>query len=166
MRHSKLITLTKGEINTKETTLRIPCVSITKFDDKFQEFVDELISCFKSLGRGVGLAAPQLGNNICVAVVNSGRNNGEKPFVIVNPKILNYSGEETSFDEGCFSLPGIKGKVYRKNKISVRYQNRYGKTIRRQINGFESRVFQHEIDHLNGILFTDRMRKEVSIYEV
>lgn len=86
--------------------------------------------------------------------------------MIVNPKILNYSGEETSFDEGCFSLPGIKGKVYRKNEISVKYQDRYGKTIRRKVNGFESRVFQHEIDHLNGILFTDRMRKEDSIYEV
>lgn len=76
MKYSKLITLTKGEINTKETTLRIPCVLITDFDDKFQEFVDELINCFKSIGRGVGLAAPQVGNNICVAVVNSGRKNG------------------------------------------------------------------------------------------
>lgn len=162
----RLVTLTKNEININKSPLRFACKPIISFENDFQLFIDDFILFFKGLERGVGLAAPQVGHNIRVAIINSERKNGEEPFVIVNPVITDYYGEETFYDEGCLSIPGFKGKVNRKNGIKVTYRDRNGKLINRDVEGFESRVFQHEIDHLNGILFTDRMRKEDSIYEV
>ncbi len=101
---------------------------------------------------GVGLAAPQIGKNIRLAVINS----KDGSFCLINPKITKKSWARELGQEGCLSIPGIFGKVKRHKKISVVYHNIDGKKIKLTAQGMMARVLQHEIDHLDGILFIDK----------
>ncbi|MBK5208279.1 MAG: peptide deformylase [Flavobacteriaceae bacterium] len=160
----KLIKISMNEINNPNISLRQISSEVNVFDKEFQQFVDDFLSFFIELNKGVGIAAPQIGKNIRVAIINSKRKDGEEPFVIINPEIIEYSGLDSSYDEGCLSIPGYKGKVIRKNLLHVRYQDRFANIIENHFEGFEARVFNHEIDHLNGILYTDRMNSEDRVY--
>lgn len=102
---------------------------------------------------GAGLAAPQVGKNIRLAVINS----KDGPICLINPKIMRKSWAKELGDEGCLSIPGIFGKVKRYKKITVIYYNQTGKKIRQITQGLMARVMQHEIDHLDGILFIDKI---------
>jgi peptide deformylase len=114
---------------------------------------------------GVGLAAPQIDKSIKLALVGITSNNPryksakKEDFqaIIINPKIIEYSKAKNFDWEGCLSLPGISGKVWRSNKIRVLYWDENGTKHIHDYEGFTARVFQHEIDHLYGILFVDRM---------
>ncbi|MEW5763134.1 MAG: peptide deformylase, partial [Bacillota bacterium] len=101
--------------------------------------------------RGVGLAAPQIGVSKRLVVVDIGKGLLE----LVNPEILWATGVERG-KEGCLSLPGLWGEVDRATEIEVRYLDRRGRELRFRATGFLARVLQHEIDHLDGILFIDR----------
>ncbi|MDF2840997.1 MAG: def [Clostridia bacterium] len=101
---------------------------------------------------GVGLAAPQVGVLRRVAVVDI----GEGLIELINPVIV-FEGGEAIDEEGCLSLPGINGAVCRPKKVIVRAQDRYGKTFEITATDLLARAFCHEIDHLNGILFTDKI---------
>lgn len=101
---------------------------------------------------GVGLAAPQIGQNIALAVINS----KDGAFCLINPKIIKKSWARELGQEGCLSVPGIFGKVRRHKKITLIYLDREGKKIKLTAQGLMARVLQHEIDHLNGILFIDK----------
>lgn len=101
---------------------------------------------------GVGLAAPQIGRNIRLAVINS----KDGIFCLINPKITKKSWARELAQEGCLSIPGIFGKVKRHKKISLTYFGRDGKKTKLTAEGIMARVIQHEIDHLDGILFIDR----------
>lgn len=105
--------------------------------------------------EGVGLAAPQVGVLRRVAVVDF----GEKYYELINPRILKASGELIG-EEGCLSVPGVRGKVKRPETITVTYLDRMGKRHKEEITGILARVFCHEIDHLDGILFVDKMIEE------
>lgn len=113
--------------------------------------------------HGVGLAAPQIGKPIQLAVLqtypNKNRPNlkAKGPIVIINPKITYYSKERVIDWEGCLSLEGIRGKVPRSKNIVVTYTNVFGKRVIEKASGFWARIFQHEIDHLNGIVYIDRV---------
>jgi peptide deformylase len=100
--------------------------------------------------KGVGLAAPQVGISKRIIVCDV----GEGPLKLINPKILNYEGEELAV-EGCLSLPNLFGEVERFTKIWVKGLNENGKVCKFEAQGWLARVIQHEIDHLEGILFTD-----------
>lgn len=102
---------------------------------------------------GAGLAAPQVGKNIRLAIINS----KDGPICLINPKIMRKSWAKELGDEGCLSIPGIFGKVKRYKKITVIYYNQTGKKIRQIAQGLMARVMQHEIDHLDGILFIDKI---------
>jgi peptide deformylase len=102
--------------------------------------------------EGVGLAAPQVGVLRRVAVVDI----GEGLIELINPVIV-FEGGEAIDEEGCLSLPGINGAVCRPKKVIVRAQDRYGKTFEITATDLLARAFCHEIDHLNGILFTDKI---------
>ena len=114
---------------------------------------------------GVGLAAPQIGLSYQLAVIEAGaqraKRKGQKirteRIVIINPKLLKASKEKTYDWEGCLSCDGIRGKVARHKKLTVRYVDERGLAHTRTVSGFLARVFQHEIDHLNGVLYVDRM---------
>ena len=119
---------------------------------------------------GVGLAAPQIGLPIQLAVIKIGKTPTRQdltalpPIVLINPKIERHSKEELQDWEGCLSLPAVRGLVPRYKQIVVSYYDGTGKKQRRVIDKFfQARVFQHEIDHLNGNLYVDRMRDMQSL---
>jgi len=109
---------------------------------------------------GAGLAAPQVDDSQQVILVEFGSDEEEDIpptlYVTVNPKIIRFSQEIVSGAEGCLSIPGFMGEVERAEEIVVEGQDRFGKPLKMKLKGWVARIFQHEIDHLNGILFTDR----------
>jgi peptide deformylase len=104
---------------------------------------------------GVGLAAPQVGVLRRIAIVEF----DEKFYELINPRILKAAGELIE-EEGCLSVPGVRGKVKRPETITVVYTDRTGKRLKQEITGLMARVFCHEIDHLDGVLFVDKMIEE------
>ena len=115
------------------------------------------------LSRGVGLAAPQVGVNVRLAVIDVSPGRG-LPMVLVEPRIVERSGSATD-EEGCLSVPGINGRVKRAARVVVEHEDLDGATCRIEAEGLLARVLQHEIDHLDGKLFIDRlgMAKRLSI---
>jgi peptide deformylase len=111
--------------------------------------------------NGIGLAGPQVGilKNIFVVDTSSLENQAIERVekVYINPEILNYSTEEIYYNEGCLSIPGIFEDVIRPDKIEVRYRNENFDVKEESLNGIVARIFQHEYDHLQGILFIDRL---------
>ena len=120
--------------------------------------------------QGVGLAAPQVGESIRLFVVdtypfsdNEDLSMEERNFlrgfkkVFINPKILLETGKEIVFNEGCLSIPGIREDVKRKDSITIKFQDLNGKSIKESFTGIAARVIQHEYDHIEGILFTDKL---------
>lgn len=125
-----------------------------------QEITDELRTIVKDMfetmhkARGVGLAAPQIGVNKRLMIIDIDGN----PLVFINPEILKKSGKETS-EEGCLSLPGLRENVQRATKLVARAVNINGKDFEIDAEGLLARAIQHEIDHLDGVLFIDRISK-------
>jgi peptide deformylase len=112
---------------------------------------------------GVGLAAPQVGESIRLIVVEYGDDEDEetpkKLYVMINPEITRASTETVLGAEGCLSIPGIQGEVERMEAVTVKGLNRNGRPMTVKAKGWLARIFQHEIDHLDGVLFTDRAEK-------
>ena len=112
---------------------------------------------------GVGLAAPQVGKSIRLFVIDADELKSSFPETegfkkaFINPSILESSEETVSMEEGCLSLPGISESVTRPKWVSVRYQDLDGEWHEERLEGFNARVFQHEYDHLEEVLFTDRI---------
>ena len=112
---------------------------------------------------GVGLAAPQINKSIRLFIVDSSPfyDDDDKKHslkkVFINAEILTEEGEEWVFNEGCLSIPGVREDVVRKSNITIKYQNENFVTITEKFDGVNARVIQHEYDHINGILFTDKV---------
>jgi peptide deformylase len=104
--------------------------------------------------NGLGLAAPQIGTSLRIIVYDAHEGNGLR--VLINPKIISRSGEQTEPKEGCLSIPGLQGVVKRANDLRVLGFDERNRQVSRRVKGLEARVIQHEIDHLDGILFIDR----------
>ncbi|WP_059170088.1 peptide deformylase [Bacillus sp. FJAT-27445] len=133
--------------------LEQPCKEIGKFDKKLAKLLDDMYETMIEFD-GVGLAAPQIGQPVRVAIVDIDDESGT--IEMINPKILAVSGEQTG-TEGCLSFPGLYGEVSRPNQVKVEAQDRKGKTFTLEADGFLARAIQHEIDHLDGILFTSKV---------
>jgi len=103
---------------------------------------------------GVGLAAPQIGQNVRLAIINT----ADGPISLINPKITGKSIRKEWGEEGCLSVPEVFGQVKRHKKINCQYFDKTGKKIILKAEGLLARVIQHEIDHLDGILFIDKMK--------
>ena len=139
---------------------------ITKFDKNLQTLIDDMIETMRA-APGVGLAAPQVDVSEQLIVVEYSEDDDddegdeekpEKPkklYVMINPEITKTSEEKVLGVEGCLSIPGIQGEVERFEAIQVKGLNRFGKPQKLKLKGWMARIFQHEIDHLNGVLFTD-----------
>lgn len=119
-----------------------------------QQFVNDMIETMK-VKDGVGLAAPQVNVSKRFIVATD----FEKTFALINPVIVGYSESTEEEVEGCLSIPGVQGKVNRPAKVVVRATEFGGKDIEIKASGLLARVFQHEIDHLNGILYLDRVEQ-------
>lgn len=143
--------------------LRRKARPVTTFDLSLQVLIDDMIETMRA-APGVGLAAPQVGEPLRVIVVEypEDEENEQAPlrlYVLVNPEIVKASAETELGVEGCLSIPGFVGEVERHSAITVRGLNRRGQPVRWKVKGWTARIFQHEIDHLNGVLFTDRARR-------
>jgi len=130
------------------------------FGPSLKALVDDLVETMRA-APGIGLAAPQIGVPLRVIVVELPQVEPEDPqrgrlFVICNPEVVRSWGEEEG-DEGCLSLPGYVGEVKRASRVTVKGQDPKGKKIRVKAQGLLARALQHEIDHLNGMLFTARL---------
>jgi peptide deformylase len=104
--------------------------------------------------KGVGLAAPQVGVNLRLAIIDI----GDDPLVLINPRIIKGSGKETG-DEGCLSFPGLTEKVERAKKVVAEATDIDGSRYEIEAEGLLARAIQHELDHLDGVLFIDRISK-------
>jgi peptide deformylase len=140
-----------------DPVLRAKCREVGDFGAGLRKLAADMIETMHA-APGVGLAASQVGVDLRVAVVDLSV--GEDPqqiHVVVNPEIVHPEGSETE-EEGCLSLPGINDKVSRPTRIAVRAVDLEGKPLEIQAEDWLARAFCHEIDHLNGILFTDHLR--------
>ena len=120
-----------------------------------QELVKNMMSTVQE-SNGAGLAAPQVGESLRICIVQY---DGEV-FVLINPKITSYSREKNINEEGCLSFPGKFIPIKRSTKIKARYLNEKGNEIKIKAEGMLARIIQHEVDHLNGILFIERTKKK------
>lgn len=111
--------------------------------------------------NGIGIAAPQVGKSVRMCLINL-EHLGLPPFILINPKILHKSWKKVELEEGCLSIPGVFGIVKRPEKIKVKAQNLEGKENVFEADGMVSRVIQHEVDHLDGILFTSKIIRKTS----
>jgi peptide deformylase len=123
---------------------------VTKFHARLAKLLDDMAETMYD-ARGVGLAAPQVGILKRAIVVDV----GEGLIEMVNPEIIEKKGEQISPPEGCLSIPNLLGEVRRANWIKVVGQDRHGNPLEIEAEGYLARAFQHEIDHLNGVLFID-----------
>lgn len=132
--------------------LEKPAKSITQFDAELEELAEDMFATMYA-AQGIGLAAPQIGKSIRIAVVDvtSGKN-PEAKIVLVNPEITHGEGEKRE-EEGCLSIPGFRGYVVRPQFVTIRAQNAKGEPFEIRGEDLLARAFCHEIDHLNGILF-------------
>jgi len=141
--------------------LKTVCAPIERFDHEIDTLVRDLIDTMVASGHSVGVAAPQIGVSRRVAVVDGsaskrGRDNQHGLLEMVNPEILAVEGRETS-REGCMSVPDYSGNVRRAESVVVQFFNRSGQRRVIRARGFEAIAVQHEIDHLDGFLFLDRV---------
>ncbi len=145
-------------ITVPNEVLRKNARKITKFDDDLRTLIDDMVETMRE-APGVGLAAPQIGVLEQVVVIEYGDEEDKeappKLYTIVNPEIKRMSNEKLMGVEGCLSVPGVVGDVERSTAIVVKGQNRNGQNVKYKLDGWIARIFQHEIDHLTGVLFTD-----------
>ena len=140
-----------------DETLRKPCKPMQKFDLRLWLLLRDMADTMRK-AEGVGLAAPQVGILRRVVVIDVGDENGL--IELVNPEIIAQEGEQEG-SEGCLSAPGRRGYVKRPNKVTVRAQDRKGKFFEITGEGLLARAFCHELDHLDGILYSDKEEYEI-----
>lgn len=145
-----------------DPVLRRKAKKITVIDKDLQILIDNMIETLR-VAPGVGLAAPQVSVSTRLIVVEYGEEDEEgdetkpkKLYVVINPEIVQASEELEMGVEGCLSIPNLVGEVERNVNIIVKGLNRHGKPVKISMEGWLARIFQHEIDHLDGIIFPDR----------
>jgi peptide deformylase len=139
--------------------LRLKAKQVTKFDAELQTLIENMFETMRA-APGVGLAAPQIGESLRLVVVEYTEDEDEnakpKKYVLINPEIVRRSEEMVTDLEGCLSLPGLVGSVERHQSVTVKAKNRFGKPLKIEAEEWLARIFQHEIDHLDGVLYIDR----------
>ena len=159
-------------VSIPDKILRQKTRPVTRFDGELQQLIDNMIETLRE-ANGVGLAAPQVGQPIQLAVIltlpeedDEGNEieDTRELFVIINPEIFWRSKETTKGIEGCLSIPGYVGEVERHESIRVRGQDRTGRKVRLRLYDWTARIFQHEIDHLNGELYIDKLTSPENIW--
>lgn len=148
------LTILKGKDNPILRTVSKPVKEVNKKTVKFLKEMDESMK----KANGVGIAAPQVGRNdrIFLVVLDN-----KKVMTMINPEITSHNDEMEVQEEGCLSLPGLWGQVPRYTELTVKYSDAGGQERRVKLKGFNARIIQHEIDHLNAKLFIDRVEGEL-----
>jgi peptide deformylase len=143
--------------------LRQKARKVTSFDAELQTLIDDMVDTMRA-APGVGLAAPQVDVPLRVIVVEFSEDPEDeetppKLYTLVNPEIARASAEEELGTEGCLSIPRIVGDVERPLTVTVKGLNRRGQSVKIKAGGWLARIFQHEVDHLNGVLFVDQAER-------
>ncbi len=139
--------------------VRFPNPILRKKAKPVKRITPEILKIIKNMesamrqAPGIGLAAPQIGESLRIIIADI----GEGLHILINPKITEKNGSQ-SFVEGCLSLPGVEGLVERASKVTVKAMNKNGENIKLAVEGLLATVFQHEIDHLEGCVFIDRVK--------
>jgi peptide deformylase len=152
----KIVTLPDPVLKRKAHT-------VNKFDKDLYALLDDMVETMRD-APGVGLAAPQIGLAERIIVIEyyerpedeEVEEAPKKVWAVINPEIVKASEEMLMGVEGCLSIPGLVGEVERHAEVQVKGLNRHGKPMKVKAKGWLARIFQHEIDHLNGVLFTER----------
>ena len=141
--------------------LRQKAKRVPTIDNSIQRLIDDMVETMRQT-HGVGLAAPQVGVSLRVVVLQMP---GEEPVAIINPEIARRSGEQEVI-EGCLSLPGYAGEIKRSASVTVKGWDRQGKAIRIKATGLMAQAVEHELDHLNGILYIDHLESQDGLHKI
>jgi peptide deformylase len=152
----QLVQLEHACFQTKETLLRKQTLKVVDFNNDLKKQVVDLIDTLMYHKIAIGLAAPQIGIQARFCAINL-KQDDSVTLVLINPEILSTSGKKDRKKESCMSLPHYRGAVERRDKVHIKYQNENGEHKNLEANGFFARVICHEIDHLDGMLYLDRM---------
>jgi len=140
--------------------LKRPTHPVTEFGEELSSLLPGMLEIMREAG-GVGLAANQAGLDLRMALVVANVEQEDRQedeiLLLVNPEIVQSSKEECSIEEGCLSIPGLRAEVTRPERIRLEYQDVQGRRSELETGGFLARVIQHELDHLDGVLFVERL---------
>ncbi len=144
-----------------DSVLRQKARRVPTIDSSIQRLIDGMVETMQQT-NGVGLAAPQVGVSLRVVVLQMP---GEEPIAIINPKMVKRVGER-EVTEGCLSIPGYAGEIKRSVSVTVKGRDRQGKTIRIKATGLMAQALEHELDHLNGILYIDHIEGQDKLHKI
>jgi peptide deformylase len=146
-----------------DRVLRQPAKRVAKVDDEIRQIVRQMLQTMYS-EDGIGLAAPQVAINKQIVVIDIDPENPEhQPLVLINPTVKSFGRELVATQEGCLSIPGVYLDVQRPEAIEVSFKDEQGRPRTIKATGLLSRAIQHEIDHLNGVLFVDRVNNQLAL---
>jgi len=144
-----------------DSVLRQKAKRVPRVDSSIQRLIDGMVETMQQVS-GVGLAAPQVGVSLRVVVL---RMPGEEPIAIINPEMVKRTGER-EVSEGCLSVPGYVGEIKRSVSVTVKGWDRHGKAIRIKATNLMAQVLEHELDHLNGILYIDHIESQDKLHKI
>jgi peptide deformylase len=153
-----LLQIEKGSENK---ILRADCEKVKKIDKKLFKFLDDMRATMYA-AQGVGLAAPQVGVNIRAVICRFNYDTDHETVVeMINPEILSKTDELLVMEEGCLSIPGKYDEVARHGSLTVKFTDRKGREQVLKLKGFNARIVQHEVDHIHGTLYVDKVEPKV-----
>jgi peptide deformylase len=144
-----------------DPVLRTKAKKVSKIDESVQHLIDDMIETMRA-ASGVGLAATQIGVPLKIAVIEIP---GEEVIVLVNPEIIKKEGER-AIGEACLSVPGYQGEIKRSVSVKVKARDRQGREIRIKADNLLAQALEHEIDHLNGTLYVDRVSEPDKLHKL
>ena len=144
-----------------EPVLRQKAKRVRNMDESIKRLIDDMLETMPAV-FGVGLAAPQVGVPLRVAVIGIPE---EETIVLINPEIVKRSGERTVV-EGCLSVPGYRGEIQRSVSVTVKGRDRQWKEVRLKATELLAQALEHEIDHLNGVLYIDHLESPDDLYQI
>ena len=148
-----------------DRVLRQPAKRIPKVDEEVRTLVKKMLQTMYS-SNGIGLAAPQVAVNKQLIVIDCEPDNPiNPPLILINPQIKRFSKDVCPGEEGCLSIPGVYLDVIRPEAIEVAFKDENGRPRKLKASGLLSRVIQHEMDHLNGVMFVDRIENNLALSE-
>ena len=144
-----------------DPVLRQKAKKVNEIDASIQKLIDDMIDTMRAVS-GVGLAAPQVGVSLRIAVIEIP---GEEVITLINPEMVKRQGERI-LEEACLSVPGYQGEIKRSEKVKVKAQDRMGKEFRLKGEDLLAQALEHEIDHLSGILYVDHVESEDKLFKI
>ena len=148
----EILTIPDQRLKNKSTEVKL-------FDINLKKIVKDMFDTLNDSGNGIGLAAPQVGVKKRIVIVDLKENNKSSPVIFINPVIIKESRERAVNEEGCLSIPGYYAEVERAKEVDVEWYDLEGEKITKTFSGLFSICIQHEIDHLDGILFIDYLSR-------